>query len=650
MRFLHHVLGLAVAFLTILATAAPASSQAPDDPLIHDARQYATTYEVDLDEALRRLRLQAVVGKLDAALTRQEQATYGGLWIQHTPSYLVVVHFTRTGGDNLARYLQAESLGELAPIVERRTVALSLRRLTAIQARAHRIARQQGLRADSQINVMENRVDLLTTAPVELASAIQAAAREDRTAAELRLPDHVAVIGVDRVSEPEAYVYAGLPITFCTSGYSVQSGGGTLGVLTAGHCDNPQQYNNRSLPFQSELFGGSHDVQWHTAPDLFVDNRIHDGLSDATTPLYRFVTGTKSRDEQAIGEFICKHGITTGYTCGTITSKTFNPGYLPDGGNATYIYVSGGSVNLSEGGDSGGPWFSGSVAYGVHNCGGGNDSCYMAIDYASTLGVSVLTTSPQVNVGRWTYRDIGNNVSYYTGIDATVYDCGVAGMAARSGDINENDSGDIIQTYLFKENNHWKIRGDFRTHNNQESWDFDLLCLKKSALPVSRFEYRNLGGNINYNTGLSTTTYDCGVGGMAGRDGDINENSDADIIQSYMYRSGGTWWIRADFHSHNNGESWDVDALCVQKWAPVTRYEFRNLGNNVNYNTFISSDTYECGVAGFAARDGDIEEHNTGDIIQAYLVKSGGTWWFRGDFRTHNDHESWDLDVLCLQR
>jgi len=661
MKSVRRLLGVAVVFTMILTPATSAVAQpadSDDGALVEDAKRYAATYEVELDEALHRLRLQSAIGKLGAELASKERATFGGLWIQHSPTYLVIAHFTDRGGRDLKRYLDAPGLEDLAPVIERRTVRLSFKRLETLQVTANRVARKHGLQADSRINVSENRVELLTAAPTELAQAINAEAKGSKAAAELVLPGGVEIIGVERLSAPQAYVYGGLQVNLCSSGFAVQNGSGTLGISTAGHCLDSQSYNNRSLPYQGGQFSGSIDAQWHTAPDFYPTNRVWDGLSDATSPNYRQITATKTRANQVPGEFVCKFGTKSFYTCGTITTTSYTPGYLPSA-TATYVYVDNATQDQSEPGDSGGPWFSGNTAYGLmsggYDGGGGpggiyNAAIYMAVDGLTSLGVSVLTTAPDPAVGRFTYRDMGNNFFFYTGISALDYECSVGGFAARDGDINENDSGDIIQSYLYKENNHWQIRADFRAHNNQESWDFDLLCLKKSSFPVSRFEYRNLGGNINYNTGLSTTTYDCGVGGFAARDGDINESGDADIIQTYMHRSGGTWWIRADFHSHNNGESWDVDALCVQKWAPVVKYEFRNLGNNVTYNTFIDSNTYECGVAGFAARDGDIEEHNSGDIIQAYLTKSGGYWIFRGDFRTHNDQESWDLDVLCVQR
>ncbi|MEA2564108.1 MAG: hypothetical protein QOH06_5612 [Acidobacteriota bacterium] len=656
MKSLRQVL---VLILTVLAsTSAGAQSEeasAADDPLVQDARQYAATYDVGLEEAVRRLRLQSAIGALASELATKERATFGGLWIRHEPSFLVVAQFTQKGGQNLESYLRAEAMAELAPAVERRTVRLPLRRLEAIQAAARRAARKQGLQADSQINVMENRVELFTTAPGEVIDAITAESRTSREAAALDLPANVRVIEVDHPSRPLEYVYGGPAVTDCTAGFTVVNGSGTLGISTAGHCPDVQAFNSRPLPYQAGEFFGAIDAQWHTAPDLIPTNRVFDGQSDATTPSYRFITSYKTRSQQVVGEFVCKYGVVTGYTCGTISSTTFAPDYIP-GVTNTYVRIDNPNQEQGMPGDSGGPFFSGETAYGtmsggvVGSGGSANGVFYAPVDALIALGVNVLTTNPDPALGRWSYRDIGNNVMHYTGINASDYECAVAGMAALDGDINEDDSGDIIQTYLFKEDNHWKIRGDFRAHNNQESWDFDLLCLKKASYPVSRFEWKNLGGNVNASTGLSTTTYDCGIAGMAGRDGDINENSAGDIIQTYMYKSGGTWWLRADFRSHNNNEEWDVDALCVQKWAPVSRYEFRNLGNNVSYNTNINASTYECGVAGMAARDGDIEEHNTGTILQSYLYKSGGTWWFRGDFRTHNNHESWDLDVLCIQR
>lgn len=661
MRTLLRVLGLTSVSFGILVPSGAAFAQ--DDPLelplVQDAAVYAAQYGVELDEALHRLQLQSLVGRLHALLAEREGASFGGLWVQHEPDYRVIAQFTEGGGASLANLLGSRRFRELSPFVETRTAGLSASDLEALQAAAHAAARAQGVPVESMINVAENRVDVRTTDVVSLHDALRTADDLRKSAAALPMLDHVEIVGVDRLSETERYVHAGRPVTSCTSGFAVQHTNGTRGVLTAGHCPDGQAFNLRNLPFQGGQFSGAIDAQWHTSPELHVVNRIWDGIFDSSTPYYRFVTATKPRALQTVGEFVCKFGVTTNtQLCGTITSTSFlPPSALPNqwiNPTATFIYVAGGSVNLSLGGDSGGPWYSGSTAYGVHSGGGfgtfGRDAIYMAIDYISTLGLSVLTTTPTLNLGRFTYRAMGDNITAYTEVNSNDYECGVAGIAAMDGDINEDDSGNIIMTYLAKANSHFNFRGEFRTHNDHESWDFDLLCLKKSAYSVSRFEFNNLGDNISHNTNLSTTTYECGVGGMAALDGDIQEDDDGDIIQAYMYRSGGKWWIRADFRTHKNSESWNVHALCVNKTHPVIRYEFKNLGDNINFNTGISTSTYECGVAGLAARDGDIEEHDDGNIIQTYLYASGGTWRIRADFRTHNDSESWDVDLLCIQR
>jgi len=562
MKVTFHAMSALLLAVGLLMAPAPAPAQdaedpgalSADDPLVQDARAYAATFEVDLEEALLRLLLQPAIGRLQAALASGERASFAGLWVEHEPSYRIIVQFTEGGGASVQGLLQSDELYELYPYVDVHTAALSLEALAAIQRDAHAAARAQGLLAESSINVQENRVDLYTTEPDFLAAALAVA---DAVRAETFAPpllDHVAILEVEQLSSPVRYIHGGRPLSTCTSGFAVQNGSGTRGVLTAGHCGSSQSFNLRSLPFQSERFSGSYDVQWHTAPGLHVVNRVWDGLTDTSTPYYRFITATKPRSQQVIGEAVCKYGMTTGYTCGTIKSTTFAPSYVPSV-SPTFIIVTSSTTDQSEPGDSGSPWFYGSTAFGIMS---GHfttnyDAIYMAIDYSSVLGVSVLTTTPTLNLGRFTYRSMGDNITAYTEINANDYQCGLAGMAALDGDIQEHDAGNIIQAYLTTASSHYNFRADFRTHNNSETWDFDLLCLKKSVYSVSRFVYNSLGDNVTYNTNLSTTTYECGVGGLAALDGDIEEHNDGDIIQAYMYRSGGKWWLRADFRTPSGG-------------------------------------------------------------------------------------------------
>jgi hypothetical protein len=61
-------------------------------------------------------------------------------------------------------------------------------------------------------------------------------------------------------------------------------------------------------------------------------------------------------------------------------------------GACTWVRVAGNGTNLSEGGDSGGPWFSGNTAYGSHTYGIGNDSAYMPVNYFSGISVTIATS------------------------------------------------------------------------------------------------------------------------------------------------------------------------------------------------------------------------------------------------------------------
>ena len=57
------------------------------------------------------------------------------------------------------------------------------------------------------------------------------------------------------------------------SGFAVKNSVGTEGIATAGHCDNHTlSYDGVSLPFVSEAYFGSYDVQWHTIGSLTADN------------------------------------------------------------------------------------------------------------------------------------------------------------------------------------------------------------------------------------------------------------------------------------------------------------------------------------------------------------------------------------------
>lgn len=383
-KCLSRFLAAALCALVSLPAFAQEAAEPPGEALLADAATYAGLFGVDLDEAVRRLQLQDEAGRLSAVLREEEAGSFAGLWIEHQPSWIVIARFRNPAAARPG--LEERVAGtRLAGLVELRSAARSLAQLEDLLAATRRSTRALDVPVDLSIDVRNNRVEARTEDAPRLRAAL-AAARVD-------LPRDVAVVEVDELPRPEATMVGGQPASTCTWAFTVRRSNGDVGISTAAHCGNTQAYSGTNLPFRAQDQQGNQDVQWHSACDLFdVSNQFQTGIG------LRSCTATRSRDQQAIGSLVCKNGMTTGYTCGIIQSKSYAPHWVTSA-QATFIYVDGDQVgtNLSEGGDSGGPWFVEQYAYGVHSGGGGNDAIYMPINYISSLGVSVLTFDPPAN-------------------------------------------------------------------------------------------------------------------------------------------------------------------------------------------------------------------------------------------------------------
>ena len=370
-----------VVLISLIAFPVLAQTTSPAQALLEDATAYAQQTGVSVDEATRRIAIERAAGALDAVLNSEESATFAGLWIQDKPSYRVIVRFTDAAAEGRLRARVAG--GPLEGLVDVRSARFSLAELEAKQKETRKHTERARVQQNSDINVFENKVEVQTLDPDKLKAKL--------ASINAKLPDGVELKRVPRLAKTETAIYGGVSLSTCTAGFTVRSGSGELGVSTAAHCGSTQYYQGVSLPIRAEDNNGDQDVQWHSACDLFeVTNQFQSGIG------LRSVTGTVARTSQAIGSMVCKFGMTTGRTCGWIQSKNID---LGPNHNATFIRVDSrsSSNNLSEPGDSGGPWFLEDKAYGSHYGAPGddaNDSIYMAINYISTLAVSVLTYNP----------------------------------------------------------------------------------------------------------------------------------------------------------------------------------------------------------------------------------------------------------------
>ncbi|MEM7051434.1 MAG: S1 family peptidase [Acidobacteriota bacterium] len=377
------MLCLGLALMVVVLAASPLSAQLVE--FREEVAKYTALYGVHEAEALRRLQLQAAVGELDAKLMAEHGGAFAGLWIEHEPDFRVVVRFKAPHGRHVLDGLKLDR--KLRPHLELRSDArYSREELKAAQQAAIYMARELGAEIDANLDVEGNRVELYSTDAAGLRGRLA-----DRS---LRLPAAVEVQAVEALAQPVelAKVYAGLRFLKkplgnlnCTTGFAAFDNATRLrGILTAGHCLDRLYYIGTHFPMQREDVRGSQDIQWHRY-DVYA---LKPWMQAANA--IRPVSGTRHRNNQANGTFVCKHGSSTGFTCGTISGRDFAPGYLIEA-EATFMLAEPGDDPLAQGGDSGGPVFAGEIAFGIVSGRVFDEMIYMAINFVDELDVTVMT-------------------------------------------------------------------------------------------------------------------------------------------------------------------------------------------------------------------------------------------------------------------
>lgn len=170
----------------------------------------------------------------------------------------------------------------------------------------------------------------------------------------------------------------------CTAGFSVRRGT-VYGMSTAHHCTSiglttPYQGTSMAAPAAPvSLAKSSGDVMWRRTVSLVTEPRFQ-----AVTNGYRLVSATAN---PAVGTAICKFGVATGQTCGTVANTSVC--------SSGYCGLSRVGSHISQPGDSGGPWFFGNTAMGIHHgsvqAGAGLASGFTRIGALNLLNTVVLT-------------------------------------------------------------------------------------------------------------------------------------------------------------------------------------------------------------------------------------------------------------------
>ena len=381
---------------------------APQEPVLtrkeairQDAAVYAQQHQVLLAEAVRRLTIQeASVPALDR--TAAEFADrLAGISIEHASEYRIVVLLT--GTEPVAdRTLQVA--GSTVPIVFR-TGALATHAQAISALRRHLIDLRSELPGARGAGYDQRTGEIVLLVRSEDAERFGLAAIRARAEQVGGVPvrveindlheSNMSVAGgglVDGINPADDRRYR------CTSGFVVTDSSRSA-IATAAHCPDELTYRDTDsssvpLPFETQFGTGYQDVQINLSPNagqpLF--------YSDRKAGKLRKLTGWRNAASTRAGDFVCHWGETSGYSCAEVQLTDYAPPGSLCGGpcEPTWITVSGPSCMA---GDSGGPVFSGTTAFGIAKginrtqLGACNFYYYMTTDYLPPPWRLAVTTS-----------------------------------------------------------------------------------------------------------------------------------------------------------------------------------------------------------------------------------------------------------------
>ena len=360
----------AVAPLAAQEVPAPPRVQTAVEALAQDAAEYARLNGVALDEAMRRLRAQ----EASVAATDRIQTAYrdrlAGISIEHQPEYRIVVLLT---GPEPVPDETILAGGMSVPIVYRTGATATREQILAAMAE-HRprirelVPRARGMGLDArtgELVLLLHSNDGREGLEADLEGLMQVPVR-------LRFLDGVdADLGVEGGWRVEGDDPGSGRRYYCTTGFVVTDRART-GIVTAAHCPDTLSYRNPDGPDIPLEFVG----QWGAR---YQDVQVHVG-GGAQQPLFhadesrgavRRLTSWRNRTSTRAGDAVCHRGESTGYSCSQVELTDFAPPGDLCGGpcDPTWITVTGPTC---RGGDSGGPIFNGTIAFGIVK--GGNYS------------------------------------------------------------------------------------------------------------------------------------------------------------------------------------------------------------------------------------------------------------------------------------
>lgn len=355
------LLALVLPASAVAASAQPVQTQV--QAISDDAAQYAAAFDVTLEEATRRLQAQQSSVATTDGIAEEFASRLAGISIEHSPEYRIVVLLTgaepvpgrsaagvpilfRTG----AKATHAEALEALRKhLIDLRTDLPNARGAGYDQHTGQIVLLVTREDADKfGLDAIRARAERVGGVPV-------------RVVVNELIESNLSVNGGGRV---EGINHVTGRRNLCTTAFVVTNGQ-TTAITTAAHCPDELTYVDRdgstvTLPLIGSWGAAYQDVQINGSPDspepLFYSNRGAGTLRRLVS--WRNVASTRA------GDFVCHYGESSGYSCSTVELTDYAPSGELCGGPCSPNWVTVKGPHCIPG-DSGGPVFSGAIAFGI---------------------------------------------------------------------------------------------------------------------------------------------------------------------------------------------------------------------------------------------------------------------------------------------
>lgn len=386
----------------VAGSGAAGASGTLTDALRRDAERAAADLGLPIEVVTEQLTFQDAVGDVERSAQERWRSEYAGLWIEPADG-TVNVAFTAGAEAKVAE------LAASFPRPDRLRAVTAARSYDSLDALLRTMIADRELAHDGALSIAGVRGGSYTLEIDVPRNVVAVSTGTDDPAAQASFRERYgpAVVVTGGALPGPAYcnytdcrysLRSGLEIK-SSSGAACSTAFATLssGIMTAAHCGNTTNHAGQSMGYvAAAVQSGTSDAEVVNV----TNNGFYPGAwiwvtsGEQTRP----VTSTGTYNGLAVGASVCKAGRTTGYTCGTVTSKTFSfppDGYVPSG----YNFIK--SSMCVQGGDSGGGVFSGNQAVGIVSGAASQNGVHLACNHTSYYSVFGHIEYAQSNLGRY---------------------------------------------------------------------------------------------------------------------------------------------------------------------------------------------------------------------------------------------------------